>query len=135
MIGKPALTVFAFMLVTFGVQGTSHFVINTEHFSTIDFVRADPVLPLGFAAMIIQALVLSFVMLTLWPNGATIRQGLGVSISFGLFLGSYIALAEPAKYAAPSIPAWMLTESTASLVQFSVFGLILGLIYRKRASE
>lgn len=128
---KLAMTVAAFIIVTFGVQGLSHFVINVEHFAAIDFMRPQPVLPLGFAVMIIQALILGLAMTRLWPNGATIKQGLSVSACFGLFLGSYIVLAEPAKYAAPSIPAWMFVEGVASFTQFTVFGLLLGLIYRK----
>jgi hypothetical protein len=127
-----ALTVLAFMCVTFAVQGTSHFVLNADHFASISFMRPDPILPMGFAVMIIQALIFSFAMLRLWPDGATIQQSLMVSASMGLFLASYIALAEPAKYAAPSIPAWIAVESTASFVQFAVFGVLLGLIYRKR---
>lgn len=127
---KPILTVLAFILVSFGVHGLSHFVINVDHFATITFMRADPVLPMGFAAMIIEALIFSFVMSRLWPDGATIRQGLAVSACFGLFLASYIVLAAPAKYAVPSIPAWMLVEGIASLIQFTVFGVLLGLIYR-----
>jgi len=132
---KPILTVLAFMLVSFGVQGLSHFVINADHFATISFIRPDPVLPMGFAAMIIEALIFSFVMSRLWPDGATIQQGLVVSACFGLFLASYIVLAEPAKYAAPSIPAWMIVEGMASFVQFGVFGLLLGLIYQNKAAS
>lgn len=130
---KVILTILAFMFVSFGVQGLSHFVINADHFAGISFMRTDPVLPMGFLAMIIEALIFSFVMMRLWPNGATIRQGLVVSACFGLFLASYIVLAEPAKYAVPSIPTWTLIEGIASTVQFGVFGVLLGLIYRKRA--
>lgn len=129
---KAGLTVLAFMLVSFGVQGLSHFVINVDHFAAIAFMRPDPVLPMGFAAMIIEALILSFVMSRLWPEGATIRQASIVSGSFGLFLASHIVLAEPAKYAAPSISAWMTVESIASFAQFAIFGVLLGLIYRRK---
>ena len=123
MVKRTALTVLAFMSVSFAVQGLSHFVINADHFATISFMREDPILPMGFAAMIIQALIFSFVMTQLWPGGATIRKGLIVSACFGLFLASYIVLAEPAKYAAPSIQAWMLTESIASFIQFGLLWL------------
>lgn len=120
------------MFVSFGVQGLSHFVINAEHFASITFMRSEPILPMGIAAMIIEALIFSFVMSRLWPEGATIQQGLVVSACFGLFLASYIVLAEPAKYAAPSISAWMTVESIASFVQFCIFGVLLGVIYRKK---
>lgn len=132
-MAKLGLTIVAFIIVTFGVQGMSHFVINVEHFSKIDFMRPEPVLPLGFSVMIIQALIMGLVMSRLWPGGATIKQGLSVSACFGLFLGSYIVLTEPAKYAAPSIPAWMLVEGIASFTQFAIFGVLLGFIFRKNA--
>jgi len=130
-MSKTILTVIAFMIVSFGVQGLSHFVINVDHFAGIPFMRANPILPLGLLAMAVQGLIMSFAMLRLWPDGATITQGIMVSASFGLFLGAYIVLAEPAKYAIPSIPAWMMIEATASTIQFGVFGVLLGLIYRK----
>lgn len=84
--------------------------------------------------MIIQAVIISFAMHGLFPNGATIGQGLVVSAGFGVFLASYIVLAEPAKYTAPSIPTWMITESLASFVQFAIFGVLLGLIFKPAAS-
>ncbi len=130
---KAALTVVAFMFVSFGVQGLSHFVINVEHFESIDFMRADPILLMGFAAMIVEALIISFVMMKLWPAGATLQQSMTVSLCFGLFLASYIILAEPAKYAAPSVLAWITVEASASLLQFGLFGALLWLIYRNRA--
>lgn len=128
---NTVLTVAAFMIISFGVQGLSHFVINVDHFAGISFMRPEPILPMGLSAMLIQALIFSIVMQRLWPNGATIIEGVRVSASFGFFLGSYIVLAEPAKYAAPSIPAWIMIEGTASTIQFGIFGLLLGLIYRK----
>jgi hypothetical protein len=44
---------------------------------------------------------------------------------------AYIALAEPAKYAAPDIMAWMRIEVIVGLLQFSVFGFVLGFIHSK----
>ena len=135
MLAKPLLTVAAFMAVSFTVQGASHFVINIDHYAAIPFTRADPILPMGLLVMIVQALIISFAMIQLWPEGATMRQALTVSACFGLFLAAYIALTEPAKYTAPSIPKWIAVEATASFVQFAVFGVFLGWIYRKRAER
>lgn len=128
---KHVLSVFAFMGVSFGVQGLNHFVINTEHYAGIDFARPDPIIPLGLLAMVIQGLILSFAVTKLAPAGATMRNGVTVSLAFGLFLASYIALAEPAKYAAPSIASWMVTEGIASTLQFVSFGFVLGFIHKK----
>lgn len=130
---KTLLTVFGFFVVTFGVQGLSHFVINKAHFDAISFARAEPILPMGFAAIIIQALIFSFVMTRLFPDGASFGQAVTVVACFGLFLASYIVLAEPAKYAAPSVWAWVRVEATASTLQFASFGMVLWLIYRAKS--
>ncbi len=88
---------------------------------------------LGFLTMIIQGFILTFVMTKISSTGAPLKDELLVSLSFGLFLAAYIALAEPAKYAAPSIPSWVLTEGLVSTIQFVVFGVVLGLIHQKYA--
>lgn len=130
---KHILSILAFIVVSFVVQGLNHFVINKDHYEKIDFARSDPVMALGILAMIIQGFILTFAMTKIVTTGDLFSNGLLVSVSFGLFLASYIALAEPAKYAAPSIPSWFMTEGLASTIQFVVYGVVLGLIHRKFA--
>ncbi len=130
---KHLLSVFAFIVVSFAVQGINHFVVNKSYYEMIDFARAEPVIPLGILAMVIQGLVLSFAMTRIVSTGSVRRNGFLVSLSFGLFLASYIALAEPAKYAAPSIPSWFLTEGLVSTIQFVLVGFVLGFVHEKYA--
>lgn len=130
---KHLLSVIAFMVVSFAVQGLNHFVINKAHCDKIDFARTEPVLALGFITMVVQGLILSFAMTKIVTTGSLVKDGLLVSLSFGLFLASHIAVAEPAKYTAPSISSWFITERQVSTIQFIIFGLALGLIHRKFA--
>lgn len=110
-------------------------MINVDHFATVTFMRADPILPLGLAAMVLQALVMSFTLSRHKPEGASLRDGVLVSVAFGLFLAAYIVLVEPSKYAVPSITTWMTVESAASSVQFILFGFLLGWIHRSRMGD
>lgn len=128
---KHMLSVIAFMIISFAVQGLNHFVINTQYYANIDFARPEPVMALGFLTMILQGGILTLALGHVVPLGVRIKDGLMVSLSFGLFLGFYIAFAEPAKYAAPSIPAWIITEGLASIIQFVLFGLVLGFIHQR----
>ena len=134
MIRTHSLAILAFVLVSFIVQGTSHFLVNSDHFTSIGFLRTEPIMPMWLAVMVLQGVILSVSLAYLRPSGATIRDGLRVSISFGLFLAAYIALVEPSKYQVPSIPAWIGVEATASTVQFLVYGILLGLIHSKRTN-
>ena len=128
---KHIFSVAAFMLVSFAVQGLSHFVINKAHYGAIHFMRADPIMPMGLLAMIIEGFILSFALAAWRGKLATPRDGLILSAAFGLFLVSYIALAAPAKYAVPAIQNWMMIESLAGFVQFTVYGLLLGMIHQR----
>lgn len=125
------LSILGFMVVTFAAQGLSHFVINKDHFAAIFYMREHPIMPMGFMAMIIQGLVIS-ISLRAWRDGdATIANGLAVALVFGIFLVSYVALAEPAKYQVPNIGAWIKVEMVVGLLQFSTFGFLVGFIHTK----
>ncbi len=128
---KHILSIFAFMVVSFAVQGLSHFVINKDHFASIEFMRSDPVIPLGLLVMVIQGLIMTLALTRYAPKGVTIHDGVTLSLAFGLFLATYIAIVEPSKYAVPSIYAWFMVEGIASLIQFVVYGVLLGLIHQK----
>ncbi|MEX2154231.1 MAG: hypothetical protein WD825_12900 [Gemmatimonadaceae bacterium] len=130
---KPAtvaLTVVAYVLTTFAVQGTSHFAVNTDHFAAIPIMRAEPMVPLGIASMIIQGLIFAWLYPVYASGASSVRRGIAFSWMIGGFLASYIVLAEAGKYAIPSVPAWIAVEASAAFVQYTVFGVWLGLIHR-----
>ena len=81
--------------------------------------------------MVIQGAVMSCLMARLAPKTSTISDGLLVSLAFGLFLVSYIAVVEPSKYMVPSISSWIAVEGIAGLIQFSLFGVLLGFVHKK----
>jgi hypothetical protein len=126
---KHLSSIAAFMIVSFAVQGLSHFVINVDHFAAVGFLRPDPIIPLGLATMVIQGLIMSLALASWRGNQTTIRHGLMLAWAFGAFLVSYIAIVEPSKYLVPSITSWVTVELVAGLIQFTLFGLLLGFIH------
>jgi hypothetical protein len=130
---RVALTVVAYVLTTFAVQGTSHFVINVDHFAAIPIMRAEPMIALGITSMVIQGLIFGW-LYTVYANGAsTLRKSITFSWLLGGFLASYIVLGEVGKYAIPSVSSWIAVEALAAFVQYTLFGVWLGLIHRARA--
>ena len=67
---KHLLSVLAFIVVSFAVQGLNHFVINKAYYDKIEFARAEPVIALGFLTMIIQGLLLTFAMTKITSTGS-----------------------------------------------------------------
>lgn len=129
------LSVTAFMAITFAVQATNHFVINTAHYARQPLISPEPVLWGGIAAMLIQGIVLTFLYARLRPHFRGVKGGLGFALLMGTFLGSYIALAEPSKYVVSSRMGWFFVEASASLTQFTLFGLALGFIHARSGNS
>ena len=133
------LGTLAFVVASFLVQALSHFVVNSSHYAAIPFMRAEPILPLGVFTMILQGAVLSYLfpLLRRGDNRSTSTVGSALRFSWimGLFLGSYIALVEPSKYVAPSVATWIGVEASATLLQFTLFGLLLAWVHRPAVAQ
>lgn len=135
MAAKPTATLVilsavAWMVSTFAVQATSHFVINQSHYAGIPFIRPEPIMALGVLTMAIQGIVLGMLFGIVHRGTRPMRDALWFAWALAVFFGSYTAIAEPSKYAAPSVAAWIAVEAPAVLVQFTLFGLALGWIHR-----
>ena len=125
------LTVLAYIIATFGVQGTSHFLINADHYSAITIMRAEPIIPMGLASMVIQGLIFAY-MFPIFNRGShPVRNALRFTWAIGAFLASYIALGEAGKYAVPSIGSWVAVELSTAAAQFTLFGLFLGVLHKR----
>jgi hypothetical protein len=127
---RHGFAVGAYVLATFGVQALSHFVVNTDHYAAITWLRDQPIFPLGVLSMLIQGFVLS----VLHSRTTGTRGSLGHALTFawlaGAYLVSYPALAEPAKYAVPATGSWIGVEAVAGFAQFTIYGILLGLADR-----
>lgn len=118
------------MVISFAVQGASHFAINKAHFDSIGFMRKNPILPIGVSVMAFQGLLASLALATWRGEGASLVDGMIAAGAFGSYLLGYIAFVEPSKYTVPSVAAWGRVEGLAGIVQFTLFGVALGLIHQ-----
>ena len=135
---KPAtvvLTVLAYVLTTFAVQGSSHFTINAEYYAGIPIMRPEPVVAMGLLAMVIQGALFALLFPSFYRGSNPVRSGILFSWALGGFIASYVVLGEAGKYAIPSIPSWIAVETGAALVQYTVFGALLGMIHRRSALD
>jgi hypothetical protein len=123
---RHILSVLGYIFATFLVQGLSHFVVFSGHYASISILRAEPNFALGFSSMVIQGAILSFVFVGSRFDTGKLRDAIVLAWLFGVFLVSYIALAEPGKYNAPSVVSWMAVEASAGFVQYTLIGAIYG---------
>jgi hypothetical protein len=128
-----ALTVVVYVLTTLAVQGGSHFLVNADHYAAMTIMRAQPIIAMGIGSMIVQGIIFALLFPTFNRGGRPVRNGLLFSWALGGFLASYIVLGEAGKYAIPSIPSWIAIEASVAFVQYTAFGVFLGLLHRKTA--
>ena len=124
------LAVLGYIVATFFTQASSHFLLFKEHYAEVSYLRSEPIFAFGFAAMIIEGIVLSVVFANSRYSRKSLLEALKLSWMFGLFLVSYIALAEAAKYVVPNISSWIGVELLAGSIQFTLAGLFLWLAHR-----
>ena len=132
---KVCLTVLAFVVATFGTQAPSHFLVFADHYAAVTYIRKETLFQFGVLAMLIQGVVLSVLYARFAGGKSMTKSALGFSWLMGAFLVSYTACAEAAKYMVPSVASWIAVELAVGSVQFTVFGLLLGLIYREKTER
>lgn len=124
----------AFVSASFLVQALSHWVIAADHFASVPFMRREPIVPLGLATMLVQGALLTAVFRRFARRESLARDALRFAGGMGVFLGAYIAVVEPSKYAVPSIAGWVAVEGLAAATQFLLFGAGLWLVFRREAA-
>ena len=128
---KHFLTILAFIAISIGSIALSRLVFHSDHFKTLPFLRPNSFMTMTLLVLLIQGAVMSTA-LTAWRGAlVTLSDGISVSLSFGLFFVAYTALGEPAKFTVPSVPIWILAEVGTAMVQFGLFGLIMGWIHNR----
>lgn len=132
-MNKPFwLAVLAYLLPTFPLGYFWHLVIFADRYHQLAMYRDDVIIPLGFASMLIQALLFAWAYPRLfgdradsWRNGA---------LRFGLFFSalawSFAVLPVAAKYRMSSVPDFLVLETLFTVLQFAVVSPLVALAYR-----
>lgn len=126
------LGVAAYLVPTFPIAYVWHLVLFAPAYDALAIYRADPIIPLGFASMVIQGVIFSFAYPRLFPDrgGAIFRPGLAYGLALAVLSWSFTTLAVAAKSPMTSVPTYMLLETGFTLLQFAVVGPLIALAYR-----
>ena len=127
---KHVLAVLAYVLATFATQAVSHFGVNAAHYAAVTYLRAQPVFVLGILSMMIQGSIMAYLYAQLPGAGSSIGHAVFFAWLLGGILVSYEALAEAGKYSVPALGSWIAVEVGAGLVQFTLYGALLGWVHR-----
>jgi len=135
-VGKFALAGAAYLVPTMILGMVWHFVWFDQLYDDLGiYNRKDPIIPLGFGSMLIQACILAYLYPYYAGSQNTIRKSLTFSLIMGLFLFSVSTLANAAKIEVTSMSSWLAIQAIFHLIQFSVAGVLIGLAFNIGKTE
>lgn len=106
-----------------------HLIIFKELYDSLGiYNRTEPIIPLGFASMIVQGLIIAYLFPFYAKDKYTVAAGLKFSLLMGLFLFSVSTMANAAKIHVADMQSWFLIQLAFTIVQFGIVGLTMGLI-------
>jgi len=126
------LGVLAYLVPTFPVAYAWHLGLFAPAYEALGIYRSDPVIPFGFASMVIQGVIFSWVYPRLFRGrgSAIFRPGLGYGLALAVLSWSFTTLAVAAKNIMASVPLYVELETGFTLLQFAIVGPLIALAHR-----
>src|ERR1700716_859484 len=118
------LGVAACLVPTFPIAYAWHLVMFAPAYDALGIYRPDPIIPFGFASMLIQAIAFSWAYPRRFPGrgSAILRRGLVYGLAFAILSWSFTTLAVAAKNIMTSVPTYIELETGFTLLQFLIVG-------------
>ncbi len=124
------LATLLYSVVSMILGFTWHFTLFSDVYRQLGiYNREPPIIPLEFASMILQGLILAFLYPRYWRGGRPLVEGIKFGLIMGTFLFSVSTLANAAKIQVSSISTWLTIQTAFHLIQFIIAGAGIGLIY------
>ena len=126
------LGVAAYLVPTFPIAYVWHLVLFAPVYDALGIYRPDPIIPFGFASMVIQGVIFSWAYPRLFPGrgSAIFKPGLAYGLALAVLSWSFTTLAVAAKNIMASVPLYVELETGFTLLQFAIVGPLIALAHR-----
>ncbi len=131
------LSTVAYAASTFTLAVLWHVVLFEKLYQHFGYFDGEPGFALGALSIIIQGTMLSVLYphVRLGKHKTSVIHGLKYSLLIGLFFWTSHVLAFIAKQNINDAGLFAMMESAYLFVQFSIFGVIIGLIYKNAETQ
>ena len=129
------LGTFAYTICTFSLAVGWHLLLFEERYEAFGYFEQEPDILLGLLAIVLQGVLLSTLFPMLKTEGTAFWRGIKSALVAGAFFWTSHVLAFVAKQKVPEVSAFIGMETAYMLLQFGLFGLILGVIHREGTSD
>ena len=127
---KLILGTAGYTICTFSLAVGWHVLLFQERYEAFGYFEREPDFLLGLLTIVLQGVLLSALFPMLKAEGTSFRRGIRFAFIAGAFFWTSHVLAFVAKQKVPEVSAFIWMETAYLLLQFGLFGLILGVIHR-----
>jgi len=128
---KMFLAAAGYVVIVFPLALVWHLGLFEEQYQTYGYFDGEPNVLAGLAAIVIQGLALAVIYPLFRPGRAGFARAFQYAGLMGLFFWTSHVLALVAKQNVPNAGGFIAMETAYLVVQFSLFALLLGFIYRR----
>ncbi len=125
-----ALGTIAYTIGTFTLAVVWHVVVFGDQYRSFGYFEDEPNFLIGFLTIILQGAILSALFPMVKLSGTSIVRGIKFSSIVGTFFWTSHVLAFIAKQTVQNVALFVTMETVYLSLQFGLFGLLIGAIYR-----
>lgn len=127
---KILLAAAGYIVIVFPLALGWHMGLFKEKYESFGYFSGEPNIPVGLATIVIQGVVLALIYPLFHTGSAGFVRAFQFAGLMGLFFWTSHVLALVAKQNVPNAGGFIAMETGYLAVQFGLFALVLGLIYR-----
>ncbi len=127
---KILLAAAGYIVIVFPLALGWHMGLFKEKYESFGYFSGEPNIPVGLATIVIQGVVLALIYPLFHTGSAGFMRAFQFAGLMGLFFWTSHVLALVAKQNVPNAGGFIAMETGYLAVQFGLFALVLGLIYR-----
>ena len=135
-IKKLILATISFVALSLPIAMIWHMVLFHEQYAAFGaFTRAEPIVPLGMLSMVMQGVVIAYLYPFYNRGGNPIKQGVKFSLLMGVMIYTMMGFSAAAKTVIEPVPEFLIYVTAYCLIQFTITGSALGLIYGRTSQK
>lgn len=129
MAARFLLAVLAYILPTFPLGYVWHLVLFQDYYAALAVYRNDVVIPFGLTAMLIQAIVWTYVYSRLFAGETVLRGAAKFAALAAPLAWSFLVLTIAAKHRMASVSGFVMIETAFTALQYLVVSPLIALAF------
>ena len=134
-VRKIIIGTITYTIITFALAVSWHVILFADRYQAFGYFNREPDFAPGFLTILIQGVILSVLFPMIGFTGTSKLRGLKFALLIGTFFWTSHVLAFVAKQQVQNVYQFIGMETAYLALQFGIFGVLIGIIYRNNISD